>query len=80
MPYFDRFDICEAYAALEHDYSEGGTLRTRGIRGTAWHQVSVQLDRIGFRGSWFTGDADHLTENSLAIYDAYVIKHNLPLN
>jgi hypothetical protein len=29
MPYFDRFDICEAYAVLEWDWNMGGWLQER---------------------------------------------------
>ena len=28
MPYFDRFDICEAYAVLEWDWNMGGWLQS----------------------------------------------------
>jgi len=29
VAYFDRFDICEAYAYLETDYNVGGMLQER---------------------------------------------------
>ena len=70
--YFDRFDICEAYAALECDWNVGGILQPRG------KQVAVQLHRIGFRlGAASHGDYESLSENGKAIYDNYVANHGL---
>ena len=72
MDYFDRFDICEAYEALEHDYNVGGVLEPRG------RQVAAQLHRMGWRGSPISaGDSDRLGENARSVYDAYVERHNL---
>jgi hypothetical protein len=33
MAYFDRFDICEAYAVLEWDWNMGGWLQERPTAG-----------------------------------------------
>lgn len=65
MPYFDRFDICEAYAALEYDWNSGGILRERGRN----YSVGAQLARMGFRAGPTRGGYDRLpTENSKEIY------------
>lgn len=65
--YFDRFDICEAYLALEWDYNVGGVLQERGRR----YSVGVQLKRIGFEhGAIFRG-FDSLSENGKEIYRAW---------
>jgi len=67
--YFDRFDICEAYAALECDFNVGGILYKRG------KQVAAQLHRIGFRlGAASHGDYESLSENGKAIYNNYLRK------
>ena len=71
--YFDRFDICEAYKALETDYNVGGILQPRG------KQVAAQLYRIGFRSGLFGGDYESLSENGRVIYDDYVSTHGLPV-
>lgn len=47
MAYFDRFDICAAYAALENDWNVGGILRERGRK----YSVGVQLRRMGYKPS-----------------------------
>ena len=69
---FDRFDICAAYDALEHDYNIGGVLEPRG------KQVAAQLHRIGYRGGLHAGDSAQLEPNARDIYDAYVERHKLP--
>jgi len=59
---FDRFDICEAYLAIEMDYNEGGM-----VKGKSY---SSQLHRMQFRaGAAFKG-FDSLTENGKKIYMA----------
>ena len=78
MAYFDKFDICEAYLMLEHDYGMNGWLNERGFRGDgSVKQVTVQLDRMHFRASPML-TTDTLEENGRDIYDAFVTRHNLP--
>ena len=75
MPYFDRFDICEAHLALEWDWHAGGWLHERPSnvrrgqrRGYVGEATSIQLARIGFKhGAAFQGYAS-LSENGRAIY------------
>lgn len=68
MPYFDRFDICEAYLALEWDYNVGGWLRERPSNQRRQESTDVQLTRIGFKpGHAFRG-FDSLSENGQEIY------------
>ena len=52
--YFDRFDICEAYYVLAHDY---------GMYG-----IISRLERMGYRPSPMAGSFNHLTENGQEIY------------
>lgn len=78
MPYFDRFDICEAYLALEHDWNVGGVLQERpAARKPRRMSVCYQLHRMGFHpGYLFEGYAS-LTENGQAIYNAFCEKHRM---
>lgn len=76
MPYFDRFDICDAYARLECDYNVNGILRDRPTCRRKRESVGVQLYRMGYRPGPLT--LDNLTENAQAIYDAAVERLNLP--
>ena len=66
---FDRFDICEAYLILEHDYHVGGWLRERPSNQRRRESCGVQLRRMQFRPSPLLGSYDDLTENGQAIYD-----------
>lgn len=85
MPYFDRFDICAAYALLEHDYNIGGILRERPScnrrnkgRGES---VGYQLSRIGYNRDLIP-DITSLggSENAWEIYNAFETRHGLNLN
>jgi hypothetical protein len=68
MARFDRFDICEAYLALEWDWHVGGWLRERPSNRRRREATAIQLDRIGFKpGGGFNG-FDSLTENGREIY------------
>ena len=78
MPYFDRFDICEAYACLESDYNVGGWLRERPSNQRRREACSVQLARMQFRASPSLS-SDSLTENGREIYNDAVARLRLPL-
>lgn len=74
MPFFDRFDICEAYAVLEWDWHQGGWLHERPSnvrrgqrRGFVGEATSVQLSRMRFRPRPDLS-YDTLTENGKEIY------------
>ena len=69
MAYFDRFDICEAYLALETDYNIGGILYPRE------RQVWGQLCRIGFSPGLAFNGYESLTENGKEIYNNWVEKN-----
>ena len=45
MPYFDRFDICEAYAVLEWDWNMGGWLQERPTNRRRMEATSIQPAR-----------------------------------
>lgn len=69
MARFDRFDICEAWFALENDWNEGGWLRERPSNQRRRESCSLQLRRIGFTpGASFGGGFDSLSENGQEIY------------
>jgi hypothetical protein len=75
---FDRFDICEAYLMLEHDYGSGGWLAERGYTPSGQvKQVSSQLRRMGFVTA-HTLTYETLSDESREIYHAFVTRHNLP--
>jgi hypothetical protein len=72
MPYFDRFDICEAYAVIEWDYNLGGWLHERPRNRRDMAATSIQLARMRFKPSPSLC-FDTLSENGKEIY------HNLEL-
>lgn len=74
MAYFDRFDICEAYACLESDWNRGGVLWQRpsnvrrGVaRGFTAESTAVQLSRMHFRPRPSLSTSN-LTDNAREIY------------
>lgn len=78
MPYFDRFDICEAHYALENDYNVGGVLWERPSNARRRMSTGFQLNRMGFRpGAAFNG-YDSLSENAQEIYNELVERWGLP--
>lgn len=78
MPYFNRFDICEAYACLEWDYNLGGWLHERSSNQRRREATAVQLHRMQFHARPNLS-TDTLTENGREIYDAAVQRLNLPV-
>lgn len=76
MPYFDRFDICEAYACLESDYNLGGWLRERPSNQRRRESCGVQLHRMRFRANPSLC-TETLSENAQAIYAAAAARMNL---
>lgn len=60
MPYWDRFDICEAYLAIDMDWNIGGL-----VDGKSY---SSQLDKIGFKASPLFNGFKSLSENGKDIY------------
>ena len=77
MPYFDRFDICEAHLVLEWDYNLGGWLRERPSNQRRREATAIQLIRMQFKPK---PDLSYetLTENGKEIYDELVMKYKLP--
>jgi len=67
MAYFDRFDICEAYAVLEWDWNMGGWLQERPTNRRRMEATSVQLARLGFKPRPNLS-FETLTENGQEIY------------
>jgi hypothetical protein len=65
---FDRFDICEAYLALEWDYHVGGWLRERPSNQRRRESTDVQITRMGFKPGMAFRGFDSLSENGKEIY------------
>ena len=73
---FDRFDICEAYAAIEAHYHVGGWLRERKSNQRRNEATAVQLNRMRFRAAPSNLDCfDALSENGKAIYRNLEIRY-----
>jgi hypothetical protein len=78
MPYFDRFDICEAYLALEWAWHKGGWLQERPSNKRRMESTDVQLHRIKFRpGASFDG-YESLSENGKEIYHVLEQRYGFP--
>ena len=77
MPYFDRFDICEAHLLIEWDYNVGGRLRERPSNLKRMEATAVQLHRMEFTPHPNLS-YESLTENGKEIYDELIKRYNLP--
>ena len=77
MPYFDRFDICEAHAVLEWDYNLGGWLHERPSNQRRREATAVQLNRMQFKARRDLS-YETLTENGREIYDDLLERFKLP--
>jgi len=71
--FFDRFDICEAYLAIEWDYNVNGMLQERPSNKRRNESTAVQLARIGFKNSANL----RLSENGAEIYEMLIKRYNL---
>jgi hypothetical protein len=80
--YFDRFDICGAYLALENDWNVGGWLRERPSNQRRRESIGVQLHRMQFRPARDACCAfEYLqNDNQRAIYVAAARRLGLPLS
>ena len=67
---FDRFDICEAYLAMEWDYNVGGWLRERASNRRRNESTERQLARIQFKPGMAWRGFESLSENGQEIYRA----------
>ena len=77
--YFQRFDICEAYAVLEWEWHLGGWLHERPSNQRRMEATSCQLARMRFVPSPMLGGYCDLTENGKAIYDLAAQRYGLPV-
>jgi hypothetical protein len=68
MAYFERFDICEAYLALEWDWHSGGILHERPSNARRNMSTDVQLSRMEFKPGAMFGGFNSLTLNAKEIY------------
>lgn len=79
MAYFDRFDICEAYALLENWWNVGGVLWQRPLCRHRSESIGVVLHRIGYCPSPMAGTYEHLSDNAREIFWQAVKRLNLPV-
>lgn len=77
MPYFDRFDICEAHYVLEYDYHVGGWLQERPSNRRRSDSTGCQLHRMRFKPRYDIS-YETLTKNGKEIYDELVARYGLP--
>ena len=77
MPYFDRFDICEAYLALEMDWNQHGVLHERSTFSQGPKQVTAQLHRMHFKTTYSWKGYPSLSENGKEIYNAFLRRHRM---
>jgi hypothetical protein len=68
VPYFDRFDICEAHLAIEQDWHKGGVLWERPSNARRSESTDVQLHRMHFKPGAARNGFDSLSENGREIY------------
>ncbi len=68
MPYFDRFDICEAYLAIEQAWHSSGILQERESNQRRNMSTDYQLGRMRFRPSMRWNGYASLSENGKEIY------------
>lgn len=76
MPYFDRFDICDAYAQFASDYNVSGytTGRRERFHGETNSDIFVRLHRMNYTpGHFYPGYAD-LSSNAKDIYEALALR------
>ena len=67
MPYFDRFDICEAYYAFAMEWHSG--------QASELYSWFGRLDRMRFRPSPLFNGYESLSENGKEIYEALVERY-----
>jgi hypothetical protein len=74
--YFDRMDICEAYALLECNWHVNGIVRER--KGNTRRNMSTgdQLWRMGVKFSpMFDYYYENLSDNGKEIYDNLLVRY-----
>lgn len=69
MPYFDRFDICEAYQQIETDYNVSGVLQERKSNQRRKMSTGYQLWRMQYRRGLLPVGMTFSTENAKEIYN-----------
>lgn len=75
MPYFDRFDICEAYFLIEMYYNVSGILQERKSNQRRKMSNSYQLWRMKAKMRPFV-NYESLSDNGKAIYDNLLDRYN----
>lgn len=78
MPYFDRFDICEAHKVLEVDWNVGGWVRERASNVRRRESTGVQLHRMSFESPVCA--FEDLSENGQEIYRELCARYGFDFN
>jgi hypothetical protein len=78
MPYFDRFDICEAHYAVENDYNVSGVLQERPSNRRRLMSTDFQLHRMGYKPSPLFNGFRSLSDNAKEIYSELITRYGLP--
>jgi hypothetical protein len=68
MPYFDRFDICGAYLAMEWDWNVSGVLQERKSNARRRMSTEFQLHRMRYKHGAMWDGCKSLSENGREIY------------
>lgn len=77
--YFDRFDICESYKAIEDDYHVSGILQERSSNRRRRMSTDFQLHRMGFRAPRSFRGFESLSSNGKEIYSDLVNFYGLDI-
>lgn len=80
MPYFDKFDICEAYKAIEDDYNHGGILEERKSNKRRNMSTGFQLNRMQFKPGHSWNGYKSLSENAKEIYKDLCARYGFKFN
>jgi hypothetical protein len=78
MPYFDRFDVCEAYYLCEMLWNASGWLQERESNRRRREATGVQLVRMRFRPRPSLARFSDLTENGQEIYRGLCERYGFP--
>ena len=61
----DRFNICQGWLQLEHDYNVGGILQERPSNQRRRESIGVQLHRMGYSNPYGWVNICDLTEDDM---------------
>lgn len=79
MPYFNRFDICEAHSLLEEHFNKDGIVIERPSNRRRNESTGCQLERMQFSPS-MSLSFESMDENGQDIYLINILKWKLPMD